>query len=109
MIASTIPGRTDNQIKNYWNTHIKKKLLKEGVDPYTHLPIIRDHGSFGFSSENPVLPKRGCKPSEVLIDFFQKQTPGTYLWQRLSSTGHDHAYDEDVNLELSITLPSLGS
>ncbi|XVF71386.1 hypothetical protein PTKIN_Ptkin12aG0033500 [Pterospermum kingtungense] len=38
-IASHLPGRTDNEIKNYWNTHIKKKLRKMGIDPLTHQPL----------------------------------------------------------------------
>ncbi|KAF3329174.1 transcription factor MYB34-like protein [Carex littledalei] len=38
-IAGHLPGRTDNEIKNYWNTHVKKKLAKAGVDPITHKPV----------------------------------------------------------------------
>ncbi|KAL2467234.1 MYB-like protein [Abeliophyllum distichum] len=37
-IAARIPGRTDNEIKNYWNTHIRKKLVRMGIDPVTHRP-----------------------------------------------------------------------
>ncbi|CAN1758702.1 Transcription factor MYB20 [Linum perenne] len=39
-IASQMPGRTDNEIKNHWNTHIKKKLRKMGIDPVTHQPLL---------------------------------------------------------------------
>ncbi|KAL9234115.1 hypothetical protein vseg_009020 [Gypsophila vaccaria] len=35
-IAAKLPGRTDNEIKNYWNTHIRKRLLRMGIDPVTH-------------------------------------------------------------------------
>ncbi|XVE58699.1 hypothetical protein DITRI_Ditri04bG0189800 [Diplodiscus trichospermus] len=38
-IAARLPGRTDNEIKNQWNTHIKKKLIKMGIDPVTHEPL----------------------------------------------------------------------
>ncbi|GAV77574.1 Myb_DNA-binding domain-containing protein [Cephalotus follicularis] len=37
-IATHLPKRTDNEIKNYWNTHLKKRLAKLGIDPVTHKP-----------------------------------------------------------------------
>nr|GEY01134.1 putative reverse transcriptase domain-containing protein [Tanacetum cinerariifolium] len=30
----------DNEIKNYWNTQLKKRLTKMGIDPITHKPKI---------------------------------------------------------------------
>ncbi|KAI3960588.1 hypothetical protein MKX01_003762 [Papaver californicum] len=39
LIAGRLKGRTDNEIKNYWNTHIRRKLMSRGVDPATHRPI----------------------------------------------------------------------
>ncbi|XP_038894939.1 transcription factor MYB41-like [Benincasa hispida] len=39
-IATRLPGRTDNEIKNYWNTHIRKRLLRMGIDPVTHSPRL---------------------------------------------------------------------
>ncbi|GJN02685.1 hypothetical protein PR202_ga20063 [Eleusine coracana subsp. coracana] len=38
VIATHLPKRTDNEIKNYWNTHLKKRLAKMGIDPVTHKP-----------------------------------------------------------------------
>ncbi|GFQ02565.1 myb-related protein pp1 [Phtheirospermum japonicum] len=44
-IASHLPKRTDNEIKNYWNTHLKKRLTKMGIDPTTHKPKSHALGS----------------------------------------------------------------
>ncbi|XP_020218979.1 transcription factor MYB20 isoform X2 [Cajanus cajan] len=43
-IASHLPKRTDNEIKNYWNTHLKKRLDKMGIDPTTHKPKMESLG-----------------------------------------------------------------
>ncbi|XP_028761990.1 transcription factor MYB106-like [Neltuma alba] len=39
VIAHHLPKRTDNEIKNYWNTCLKRRLTRMGVNPTTHKPL----------------------------------------------------------------------
>ncbi|XP_044476376.1 myb-related protein 308-like [Mangifera indica] len=36
LIAGRLPGRTDNEVKNYWNSHLRRKLLSMGINPDNH-------------------------------------------------------------------------
>ncbi|XP_065856055.1 myb-related protein 308-like [Euphorbia lathyris] len=56
LIAARLPGRTDNEIKNYWNTHIRRKLLSRGIDPSTHRPVKESALDSMMTSIN-ALPK----------------------------------------------------
>ncbi|KAI5066460.1 hypothetical protein GOP47_0019084 [Adiantum capillus-veneris] len=66
-IASHLPKRTDNEIKNYWNTHLKKKLVKMGLDPVTHKPLA-----------DSVLMNNSC-------DIIEKSS-GTHVDNRIGSS-----------------------
>ncbi|WVZ64475.1 hypothetical protein U9M48_013984, partial [Paspalum notatum var. saurae] len=37
-IAARLPGRTVNEVKNFWNSCIKKKLIAQGLDPQDPQP-----------------------------------------------------------------------
>ncbi|CAA0219091.1 unnamed protein product [Arabidopsis thaliana] len=40
-MAKKMQNRTDNDIKNHWNSCLKKRLSRKGIDPMTHEPIIK--------------------------------------------------------------------
>ncbi|KAF5445331.1 hypothetical protein F2P56_034389 [Juglans regia] len=46
-IAKHLPGRTDNEVKNFWNSCIKKRFLSQGLDPNTHNLISSHQKAFG--------------------------------------------------------------
>ncbi|XP_059072457.1 transcription repressor MYB4-like isoform X2 [Cryptomeria japonica] len=59
-IAECMPGRTDNEIKNYWNSHLIGKLADRGIDPVTHKPF---YCNFGLQPKQD--PKPGMSSREL--------------------------------------------
>eukprot|EP00253_Pinus_taeda_P036235 PITA_36235 len=62
LIAGRLPGRTGNEIKNYWNTHLSKKLLSMD-DSQTNLTeqYLKKRSKSPSTLQNPVFKTSSVK------------------------------------------------
>ena len=95
-IASHFPGRTDNEIKNHWNTRIKKRLKQLGLDPVTHKPIEEKdevnekNDTVPDSASSKQQEERNGERGDTLDTVQEKQTGG-------EMTSHEASTDDLLN------------
>lgn len=106
LIAGRLPGRTDNEVKNYWNSHLRRKLISMGIDPNNHrlshrLPPHR-HQHVSNSATSSGSKSQVCEPYQQV----KSQGDNDQVSDACSCLKDDACALPDLNLELTTTTSS---
>ncbi|KAL4566939.1 hypothetical protein LXL04_031065 [Taraxacum kok-saghyz] len=123
VIAAQLPGRTDNDVKNHWNTKLKKKLSGMGIDPVTHKPYSHLMAEIATTLAPPQVANLaeatlGCLKDEMLhlltkkhIDI-QFQSPNSHAPPQTSPNSYNitskHESNDDDDDDDTIEKIKLG-
>ncbi|KAG0463388.1 hypothetical protein HPP92_019457 [Vanilla planifolia] len=106
-IARRLPGRTDNEIKNYWRTHMRKKAQEK-----RNMRVSSTDASSISSSQSSLT-----EPMEIATSMFEEEDGGVMgpsmdqIWNELAvlDARFNHEGCEEEDFDQLMQIPPMGS
>ncbi|GLJ22135.1 hypothetical protein SUGI_0415470 [Cryptomeria japonica] len=117
LIARRMPGRTDNEVKNYWNTHLRKRFKKSTDNEVTNEVVDENHMinhnsistiSHGVSDTSNNMPcMEAYNTAMVSAHYESSEAVGNEGWNH--QTAHNSGIESSSSLNQLSTINQFSS
>lgn len=108
LIAGRLPGRTDNEVKNYWNSHIRKKLILMGRNPNKPHRLGSTTVNIGATKSSGHESNNQQEPNVLVSSFHGYKNHNKVITATTTTGSNTNTITlPDLNLDLTLRPPAL--